>query len=190
MEWNRSETLALSAAKCTLCNGIGVRVRINGEEVPCNCVFRAIFRACFDRFVQCSNKDLDESRVSLECGATRDPGGNWSRKNEEFVADFLLLMKRALTESEQRLFRYHYLLGADWRLCTRKLGVEKGVFFHTVYRIQHKLGRTFAEVEPYPLYPVREYFATGLRDRTSARVVPIRREHRTLTDMVPLKRSA
>ena len=36
--------------------------------------------------------------------------------------------------------------------------MERGLFFHQVYKIQQKLGKAFAELEPYPLYPVSEYF--------------------------------
>jgi len=63
-----------------------------------------------------------------------------------------------LNEEEYRLFRYHFLLGADWKLCTRKLGVDRGNFFHSVYRIEQKLGRMFRELEPYPLFPLDDYF--------------------------------
>lgn len=76
------------------------------------------------------------------------------------MADFVLVSKRTLTKDEYRIFNYHYLLSADWRLCSRKLGIDRGTFFHAVYRIQRKLGRVFAELEPYSLYPLDEYFAT------------------------------
>jgi hypothetical protein len=63
-----------------------------------------------------------------------------------------------LSEDEYRLFRYHFLLGADWKLCTRRLGIDRGNFFHSVYRIEQKLGRTFRELTPYPLFPLDDYF--------------------------------
>src|SRR5262249_4290278 len=63
-----------------------------------------------------------------------------------------------LDDFEHRLFRYHFLLGADWKLCTRKLRIDRGNFFHAVYRIEQKLGRVFRELEPYPLFPIDEYF--------------------------------
>lgn len=87
----------------------------------------------------------------------------FSRKREEYMADFCLIARRTLTDEEHALFRYHFLLGADWRLCCRRLNVERGDFFHFIYRIQRKLGRVFAEVEPYPLYPLREYFGGVVR---------------------------
>lgn len=189
MEWNRTETLALAGPKCTQCRGIGVRVVERGEAV-CNCVLRAAFRTCYARFKECVNKDVMLSRVSLEHGCSRDAGGSWSRKNEEFVADFLLIAKRTLSEEEHRIFRFHFLLGADWRLCARKLRMEKGLFFHAVYRIQQKLGRAFAEVAPYPLFPLNEYFGRSTRSHAPAKIVPIRAERPSLQQMVPLKRSA
>jgi hypothetical protein len=74
------------------------------------------------------------------------------------MADFCLVSRRELDDFEYRIFRYHHLLGADWRLCCRQLKMERGDFFHTVYRIERKLGKVFAELEPYPLYPLPEYF--------------------------------
>ena len=97
------------------------------------------------------------------------------------MADFLLLARRELDEEEHRIFRFRFLLGADWRLCQRKLGLDKGTYFNHIYAIQKKLGRVFAELEPYPLFPLCEYFYTTHRNEVAkaleplkARVVPIR----------------
>jgi hypothetical protein len=62
-----------------------------------------------------------------------------------------------LTEAEHDLFKYHFLLGADWKLCCRKLNMDRGNFFHAVYRIEQKLGRVFRELEPYSLFPIDDY---------------------------------
>jgi len=88
----------------------------------------------------------------------RQRSNTWGRKDEEFIADFDLVSRRTLSQNEYRLFRYHFLLGADWKLCTRKLGVDRGNFFHSVYRIEQKLGRMFRELKPYPLFPLDDYF--------------------------------
>ena len=185
MEWNRSETLALASAKCKYCKGSGLLRHDDGPDQPCNCVLRVIFRGCFRRFIECA------CTVSLEIAVTQEAGAGWSRKNEEYLADFELIMRRVLTEGEQKIFRYHYLLGADSVLCCRKMGMQKGVFFHNVYRIQHKLGRAFREVEPYALFPTDEYFTPMMRERTVARVIPIKPPGRALTaEQIPLKRAA
>jgi hypothetical protein len=113
---------------------------------------------------------------------------NWARKHEEFVADFLIVTKRTLNDSEYRIFNYHFLLGADWKLCCRKLKMEKGVFFHTIYRIMVKLGRTFVDLEPYALYPVHDYFH-GERARAAIQVMPTRQQP-SLSQRVPLRTAA
>jgi hypothetical protein len=74
------------------------------------------------------------------------------------MADFCLVSRRSLTEQEYQIFKFHFLLGADWKLCCRRLNMERGGFYHEVYRIQERLGRVFRELQPYALFPVDEYF--------------------------------
>jgi hypothetical protein len=121
-------------------------------------VLRSIFRICFSRFRKCVTQERHLSHVSLEPHSGRNRPNSWGLKDEEFIADFTLVARRHLTEEEHRLFRYHFLLGADWKLCSRKLGMDRGNFFHAVYRIEQKLGRVFRELEPYPLFPLDDYF--------------------------------
>jgi hypothetical protein len=189
MEWSRSDTLVLSRERCTACEGSGTRVSGEGKDEPCGCVLRAIFKACFRRFVECAEKDSRLSRISLERGSTLSRSGGWGRKEEEFVADFCLIAKRTLSEDEHKIFRYHFLLGADYRLCCRKLKIDKGIFFHIIYRIQKKLGRAFRETQPYPLFPMADYFAGPHREH-SATVVEIRPDKPKPGSSVPLKRAA
>ena len=75
----------------------------------------------------------------------------------------MLISRRILTPEEYRIFNYHFLLGADWKLCCLRLKVDRGTFFHALYRIEQTLGRTFRELQPYGLYPLDEYFNGGLR---------------------------
>lgn len=173
MEWNRSETLALASHACTQCHGSGLRLGRSNTWTPCNCVLRAIFRICFDRFSRCVTQEKSLSRVSLEPHLGRQRPSTWGRKDEEFIADFCLISRRTLDAEEQRLFRYHFLLGADWKLCTRKLGMDRGNFFHAVYRVEQKLGRAFREVEPYALFPIDEYY-NGPSRMTPGRAITVR----------------
>src|SRR4051794_25086343 len=158
MQWTRSETLALAQQSCTHCYGLGLRPGRAGVSTPCNCVFRSIFRACYARFRQCASKEKYISRVSLESNPGRQRKSVWGLKNEEFMADFCLVSRRTLDEFQYKVFKYHFLLGADWKLCCRKLNLDRGNFFHEVYRIEQKLGRTFRELEPFALFPLDEYF--------------------------------
>ena len=157
MEWTRSETLALAVPNCTHCFGTGIRSLRRGETQACNCVFRSIFRACYARFRHCATKEKYLSKVSLDY-TSRGGRRIWGRKDEEYVADFMLVSRRSLAPEDYKLFSYHFLLGADWRLCCRRLNMDRGNFFHSIYRIEQRLGRIFRELKPYALFPLDEYF--------------------------------
>lgn len=175
MKWTRTQTLALAQQRCTQCYGLGLRPGRNGEDVPCNCVFRAIFRACYARFQSCANDHGQMGRVIHDRAAARKGKHQYSMKSQEFVADFLLIAKRVLGETSEayKLFKFHFLLGADWRLCSRKLGIDRGEFFHEVYRVQQKLGRAYAEVAPYALFPLDEYFGgVSVKHQRPATILP------------------
>jgi hypothetical protein len=162
-EWNRSETIALAKQSCAQCHGLGLKGMPRSAPTPCNCVLRAIFRACYARFRHCTTREKYMSRTSPELIAGRDGKVVWGRKDEEYVADFCLVSRRTLDEFEYKVFKYHFLLGADWKLCTRKLRIDRGSFFHAVYRIEQRLGRVFRELEPYGLFPLDEYFRGARR---------------------------
>lgn len=88
------------------------------------------------------------------------------------MADFIALAKRTLDEEEHKIFRFHYLLGANWRICCERMKLDKGDFFHTVYRIEQKIGRALRETRPYPLYPIDEYYF-GVKVEHKAKVLPM-----------------
>lgn len=169
MHWNRTNTIGLARISCSKCGGMGVRPARGGGEGPCPCVFRSIFRTCWNRFRECVALGNYGSSVSLEYCPGLEGRRSYSRKREEYMADFCLVARRTLDDAEYRLFRFHFLLGADWKLCCRRLHTDRGNFFHDLYRIERKLGRTFAELQPYPLYPVGDYFTKGF---TGEPVVP------------------
>jgi hypothetical protein len=98
------------------------------------------------------------SRVSLEANPRGGRRITWGRKDEEYCADFILVSKRCLSAGEWKLFRYHFLLGADAGLCARQLKTDRKSFYYAIYRIMEKVGKTFRELKPYALYPLDEYF--------------------------------
>jgi hypothetical protein len=102
--------------------------------------------------------------VTLEYMAGKDRRLSYGRKSEEYVADFVAVSRRHLSPAEHQLFRFHFLLGADWRMCCKRLNLDRGAFFHAVYRIEQKLGRVYRELEPYGLFPLDEYFYAVGRD--------------------------
>ena len=168
MIWNRSETLALAAPACNLCLGLGICLGRHGATRPCNCVLRAIFRSCFDKYRETANREKYLSRVTFQGAHGKSTKGTWGRKDEEYSADFYLVSKRTLSEEEFEIFRLHFIQGLDWKACLKRLpAFDRGNFFHAVYRIEQKLGRVFRELEPYALFPVDEYFHGPAKDVSS-----------------------
>ncbi len=163
-DWNRSEVIALAKESCTQCQGFGLRDRMKtGQLPPCNCVLRSVFRACYRKFRFCVKQEAHISRVKLEQVNGKDNRQSWGMKNEEYMADFVLVSRKALDDDEYRMFKFHYLLGADWKLCCRRLNMDRGAFFHAIYRLEKKLGRVYRELQPYALYPLDEYFGGTVR---------------------------
>lgn len=166
--WDRSKTLAIAAVGCVHCMGLGLKgMGRRGEMQPCGCVLRKAFNSVLGRYRYIQ---AHQERVS-SCTPTimkhgREQKRVWSRKNEEFCADFYLVSKRSLQGQEWKIFELHMLGGNDWRYCTRILGMDRGNFFHSVYRIQQKLGRIFMELRPYALFPIDEYFAGVRSEKT------------------------
>ena len=151
-------TVGIAAAKCTECEGVGLVLNRWDNEVPCDCTLRAVFHTCLTGFVECVALGERTASVSWEPCYGPTGGRIFSRKREEYIADFLKVTERSLTEEDHRFFRYHYLLGADADLCCQKLKMERPNFFYAANRIEHRLGRIYAELKPYPLYPLRDYF--------------------------------
>ncbi len=190
--WDRSEVIGLARERCTHCQGNGMRHHEGQGQsgLPCNCVLRSIFRACFNRFRLCATREKYVGCVRLEQNsAGKDSRHSWGMKDEEYIADFLLVTRRSLTPEEFRLFRFHFLLAADWKLCCRQMQMDRGTFFHEIYRIQQKLGRALREVQPYALFPLDEYFGGAIKGvkPCAIRVMPTP-GHQPL--MPPLRKAA
>jgi len=151
--------IALALVGCAHCKGLGT-----SGQGACICVDRSVFRIVLNKFRQCASGGHLGRPFSLN-GISRAQGKvSDGRKNEDYMADVFLVSKRILTDpTEWAIFRFHHLLGADWKLCGRRLGMDKGNFFHAVYRIEAKLGKVFRELQPYALWPVDEYFQGNTR---------------------------
>ncbi len=142
--------------------------RLGAKLGPCHCVLRKIFRLCLARYFACTNgiHFAHTKFETMQYNVSR-PGGrrsaSWGRKNEEYAADFWLVSQRMLSDNPEqlKLFQLHFLGGEEWEACAREMGIDRGNFFHMVYRVMERLGRRFAEVQPYCLYPLDEYFHGG-----------------------------
>jgi hypothetical protein len=158
------------------------------KQAPCNCVFRAAFRACYDRFRESVIAGEQPGNVAWEI--IGGPGGRrmYSRRHEEYAADFTLIARRTLDDSDYRIFRIYHLLGADWRIAAKYFGLDRGKFWHAIYRIEQRLGRAYCEVEPYALFPLDEYFGWTVRKGAAVALQPSEQRKNKLK--VPYRLSA
>ncbi len=159
--WTHELVFGLAQVRCAYCHGAG----LNRFGRPCPCVLRAIFRICARKYLSARDEAGRFSRVTYDL-VTRNPAPSmranrktYSFKAVEYVADFDIIARRTLSERQRRIL-YDHILG-DWRAreLAPRLGLDRGNFFHEVYRIMANLGRAFAETKPYPLYPVGQYFS-------------------------------
>jgi hypothetical protein len=153
----RSEYLAISQTGCVNCCGLG-HVR-NNPEKTCGCVWRSIARAVLRKFKECA---VGDSLHPVELDSVRQTGRRavgFVRNKQNYCADVYLTAKRHLSASHWDIFRLYFLLGADYKLCGRRLGINRGMLFHAVYNIEEQMGRVWATLAPYPLYPCKNYFS-------------------------------
>ena len=156
--WDRSVVIGLAKMSCAFCHGGGMLPRLGGAWVPCNCVFRAIFRMCHARYRECEALAARTNGIRLDRGSEPTGYHLYSRRDQEYAADFALVSRRVLSREDYQLLRLYYLLEADWRVCCHDLHMTRWAFFHSAYAIAERLGRAFAELRPYPLYPLSGYF--------------------------------
>jgi len=154
MVTERSDLVALALSTCTQCAGSGLY-----EGSTCTCVKRGVFRAVMRKYRECSAGGHLLPLHSLE--GARGPRGkvHQGRRHEEYLADVFLTAQRAVEPGKEwDIFRYHYLLGVDWKYCAQRLNMTRGNIFHMFYKIEAKLGRVFLETKPYAVFPIDEYF--------------------------------
>jgi hypothetical protein len=158
-KWDRSNVLALAKEDCTQCRGFGLRERAaTGRKHPAIVYSGRYFAPATRAFDIAASGEKHVSHARLEQVNGKEHRHTWGMKDEEFMADFCLVAKRYLTPLEHRIFRFHYLLGADWKLCCRQMKMDRGDFFHTVYRLQQKLGRIFKELKAVSTLSPRRVF--------------------------------
>jgi hypothetical protein len=165
--WTERDCMALALVACNRCFGSGsYPAGLAGRLTVCNCVLRAVFRACYgkwrdiggDQFVGRLGSSAASHRGRRQAGRH---GWFWARPREEFRADFELIARRTLDARHYAIFRLHFLEGLDWRACCNRLRMDRGNFFHSVYRIEERLGKAYREAVPYALFPVYEYFSVA-----------------------------
>ncbi|MGA2716683.1 MAG: hypothetical protein ABSG41_26640 [Bryobacteraceae bacterium] len=166
---NREQSdLLMASQTCGRCNGTGRNKKLGKDTidaVSCRCVFIGIFRECHRRFRQCNENPKHLSVTSLVMTHGVNASRSFGRKNEEYLADFTLISARVLGRGtrEHWLFTLRYLQGADPSLIQRRMGITGEEYRNTDARVIEKLGRAFRDTKPYSLFPLDEYFSSGMR---------------------------
>lgn len=158
-EWDDGLLLGMADERCSICGGAGKMPRIRRTDVePCGCVLRRIFRICLDRWRFCKlSRHVSVVHFGpFACGSKRSPG--YGRVQEEYIADFEIIARRHLSPREWDIVWYYRMHEVDWERVAERVRMDRGAFFHSVYRIEQRLGRAFYETQPYGIYPIDEYF--------------------------------
>jgi hypothetical protein len=134
--------IGLANAACKSCGGYGRRTSgtKHSRGGICNCVLRAIFRTVFRRWQRAGCQSKPSFRaILLRC-------------------DFELAAARSLKASDLSIFKLHFVAGGDWRSCCKALHLDRGDFFHAVYRVEETTGRALLARGIFPLFT---YFNWG-----------------------------
>lgn len=169
-----SDREALTAAKgnCAYCHGFGRRQTRYWKMVICNCVFRAMFRECMDHYRVSQANTNQTGSVQLLFSPAKVSALTYCNKNAEYLADIEIRAKRVLDAVELRCFTLHFLGGLDWRGCTVLMRMSRGNFFHAIYRIEQKLGKSFGECG---IWPTQKYFNGRYMDQNNMARSALRR---------------
>jgi hypothetical protein len=139
---------------CDICFGFGEVRRPDWSLRVCGCAYRGILRACWDQ-----ERKVRESLVAGSALLFIEPvaGYGWALnyKTIEYRVDFAGVIERVLPPAERLLWRLHCEEGRPWFECGPRLGMNRGNFFHALYRMQERLGRGLLEAG---LYPLAKYF--------------------------------
>lgn len=149
---------------CTNCHGLGARhaFRSGSGAVVCNCVFRKVFKIVMRKFQEIAADGI--GRVYT----TRRPNGPFCEMlSHDFRAEVVQTAKKFLNKTEYITFHCSSDLKLPWKDCIpminnmhRDIGekppmFDRGKYFHTVYRIQARLGNAWMS---HGMFPLGKYF--------------------------------
>ena len=148
----------MAPSHCYRCAGLGMKSE-QSESVfhprmrLCDCVYRAIFRHCFNRYRYLRDYDLFLGRranLVIRPGL----GPSYEFKGIDFIADIESTAAKWLHDRELLVWRHHYLGNLIWRACLPLAHCNRGQFFSACYRLEQNLGKWWLESGMYP----RDYF--------------------------------
>ena len=156
----RSNLTAVARANCSACQGLGAQL-VDGT--PCPCALREIFRQCHSRFRDCNNKPKHLSAAILMRSRGASASVAFVRPNENYIADFISIAKRALgaRSFHYAVFNYHFLLGADAGMVCGRLNINMPTFTAACEHIRCVVGLALFDTRPFPLFPPDAYFSSS-----------------------------
>ncbi len=165
-----ADPLALSTPSCRRCGGLGTIRKRRGYRT-CACVYRRVFRACLTSYHHCQASMGSAGAVQYErvghaqgrCAIVA------SFKRAEYAADFIMLARLVLASRpiELAVFEAYHVDDQEWLVAVPRVNaslhlprpLNRGAFFHAVYREEGLLGKAILQTHPYSLFPPRSYFA-------------------------------
>lgn len=143
-QWRRDRIAKVYALRgCRVCNETG---HVPGKGT-CHCVLRGACRIAVAKWRSVQHRFPGRFREML------------------FRCDVEIAAARVLHGTELGIFRLHFLHYQNWHDCCGALRVDRGTFFHLVYKIEARLGR---ELLRRGIFPLEVYFDFG-REPTLAR---------------------
>lgn len=137
---------------CTFCHGEGL-VGMVVKVVPCPCSYQGIFKACYRTYRECRGLS------GFETGIVRN-GLVCSRPYEEYIADFEILIRRKFltffpAESGEKIW-------IDFR---NDIRAGKKISPSSITELA---GMALVLAHPHALFPVRQYWESGVLGYGSA----------------------
>ena len=162
--------LPMAENGCAYCYGLGALSMYKPTARLCKCVHRNTFTACLAHYHAIEDKagswDLANPRIEVSSG-NGGSGFAYAIPMLEYRADFEGTCRKALAGrcTELAVFEAYHLAGDDYKSATvssaRKTGIalNRGMFFHAVYRIEEICGAALRSTRPHALFPLDSYYS-------------------------------
>jgi hypothetical protein len=132
----------LADEACARCGGRGIRLATQSSGL-CDCAMRRAFRLCLAQWQKLN--DAHESWGARAAHRATRAGLAWSFPAAEYLADFVLMIRRNTEGARRRACECYWLDGWPWSLVARRVGWEREKFFVEMRGLQLMLGRACIE---------------------------------------------
>jgi len=136
MEWTRSETLALAVPTARIALGRAYASLKKRRTARMQLrVARDLPGVLTPGFAMRNQREVPEQGVRWIAPSRGGARRVWGRKDENTSPISRSFSRRSLTPEEYKLFSFHSC-SAPIGVCAARLNIDRGNFFHSVYRIE------------------------------------------------------